>query len=56
MSRVRLAWPMAAVLGWPAFLAAPIVAQRGLNVPIQPVLAKIARLLRGVRLLNQRDW
>jgi hypothetical protein len=41
---------MAAVLGWPAFLAASIVVQRDHSVPIKPVLAKIARLLRGVRL------
>ena len=56
MSRVRLAWPKAAVLGWPAFLAAHIVAQRGHSVPIKPAIAKITRWLRGVRLLNQRDW
>ena len=56
MSRVRLVWAMAAVLGWPAFLAASIAAQRGQYVPIKLASAKIARLLRGVRLLNQRDW
>ena len=49
-------WPKAAVLGWLAFLAAHIVAQRGLNVAIKLALVKITRLLRGVRLLNQRDW
>jgi hypothetical protein len=49
-------WPKAAVLGWPAFLAASIVAQRGHSVPIKPALAKITKLLRGVRLSNQRDW
>ena len=56
MSRVRLAWPKAAVLGWPAFLAASIVVQRALNVPKKLALVKIARLLRGVRLLNHKDW
>ena len=50
MSRVRLAWPKAAVLGWPAFLVASIVAQRDHNVLIKPALAKIARFSRGVRL------
>ena len=56
MSRVRLAWPKAAVLAWLAFLAVNIVAHRVLNVPIKLALAKKTRLLMGVRLLNQRDW